>query len=190
MRGCLTLPWGVLYPPRGSLGLSSGPWAVCMAEGLVGRGVNPGRCRSLPPPSRGCSWEPGGAGSTAQDVQLRCSGTCWRGTGRSGVSHGVLQLPSAQGSVSTALHEEFGKLLPLQPVSSVNPSRPLAVDSLTAKQSNRGKDDSSAPNRIMWFESRREAEFPFLCSGERKGCTFLTGLIKTSNDPGFTKKKT
>ena len=55
-----------------------------------------------------------GAGSTAQDIQLRCSGACWRCTARSGVKHGILRLPSAQGSVSPALHGEFGKLLPLQ----------------------------------------------------------------------------
>lgn len=54
------------------------------------------------------------AGSAAQDVRLRWSGTCWRGTARPGVKHGILQLPSAQGSVSTASDGEFGKLLPLQ----------------------------------------------------------------------------
>lgn len=39
----------------------------------------------------------------------------------------------------------------------------------------------------MCFESRREAEFPFL--REKNERTLLTVLIKPSNDLGFTKKK-
>lgn len=55
----------------------------------------------------------------------------------------------------------LGSSCPCKPVSTVNPSLPLAANSLMAEENNSGKAHSSAPSRIMCFESRREAEFPF-----------------------------